>query len=362
MLLNAGAEINSRTGSKLGISPLMLAAMNGHKEATRVLLEQGSDINAQIETNRNTALTLACFQGRTEVGCTALWLACHGGHLETVQTLVKHGADVDVQDNRKMSPLMVAFRKGHVKVVQHMVQHVRQFPGDQELYRYLTTIAEPEEAARSKKQAKLRKKEKKKEKKAKKNDGNEKERTTAPTDAPAPVSNAEESPPTSRIKEESEDYSDDGSDSLVMRKERTITKSDPMANDRVPEMRTVEEPLVISVAPERPNPSMNRQQKRSANRRSRNESGKIFIDDVPGANGQVAMTQSKVAPSPSRRRSTTLSVCSSVIARVIGRGGANINAIREATGASIEVEKQSAVRRDQHDRQICIRGTQETVR
>lgn len=49
-------------------------------------------------------------------GCTALWLACHGGHLETVQTLVKHGADVDLQDNRKMSPLMVAFRKGHVKV------------------------------------------------------------------------------------------------------------------------------------------------------------------------------------------------------------------------------------------------------
>ncbi|RCN51740.1 hypothetical protein ANCCAN_02100 [Ancylostoma caninum] len=43
-----------------------------------------------------------------------------------------------------MSPLMVAFRKGHVKVVQHMVQHVRQFPGDQELSRYLTTITEPD--------------------------------------------------------------------------------------------------------------------------------------------------------------------------------------------------------------------------
>lgn len=67
LLLNNGAEINSRTGSKLGISPLMLAAMNGHEEATGILLENGSDINAQIETNRNTALTLACFQGRTEV-------------------------------------------------------------------------------------------------------------------------------------------------------------------------------------------------------------------------------------------------------------------------------------------------------
>ena len=38
LLLAHGAEINSRTGSKLGISPLMLAAMNGHTgEKTNVL-------------------------------------------------------------------------------------------------------------------------------------------------------------------------------------------------------------------------------------------------------------------------------------------------------------------------------------
>lgn len=58
---------SNRTGSKLGISPLMLAAMNGHVPAVKLLLDMGSDINAQIETNRNTALTLACFQGRAEV-------------------------------------------------------------------------------------------------------------------------------------------------------------------------------------------------------------------------------------------------------------------------------------------------------
>lgn len=45
----------------------MLAAMNGHVPAVKLLLDMGSDINAQIETNRNTALTLACFQGRAEV-------------------------------------------------------------------------------------------------------------------------------------------------------------------------------------------------------------------------------------------------------------------------------------------------------
>ncbi len=36
-------------------------------QAVKLLLDMGSDINAQIETNRNTALTLACFQGRHEV-------------------------------------------------------------------------------------------------------------------------------------------------------------------------------------------------------------------------------------------------------------------------------------------------------
>ena len=50
LLLNHGAEINSRTGSKLGISPLMLAAMNGHTNAVKLLLDMGSDINAQVIT------------------------------------------------------------------------------------------------------------------------------------------------------------------------------------------------------------------------------------------------------------------------------------------------------------------------
>ena len=41
----------SRTGSKLGISPLMLAAMNGHTSTVKLLLDMGSDINAQVRTS-----------------------------------------------------------------------------------------------------------------------------------------------------------------------------------------------------------------------------------------------------------------------------------------------------------------------
>ncbi len=53
LLLFHCAEINLWTGSKMGISPLMLATMNGH---VKLLLNMGYDINAQTETNRSTAL------------------------------------------------------------------------------------------------------------------------------------------------------------------------------------------------------------------------------------------------------------------------------------------------------------------
>jgi len=38
-----------------------------HEAAVKLLLDMGSDINAQIETNRNTALTLACFQVKLQI-------------------------------------------------------------------------------------------------------------------------------------------------------------------------------------------------------------------------------------------------------------------------------------------------------
>lgn len=47
------------------------------------------------------------------------------------------------------------------------------------------------------------------------------------------------------------------------------------------------------------------------------------------------------------------------IARVIGRGGSNINAIRGATGAFIEIEKQS---KGQGDRSITIKGPAEALK
>ncbi|XP_050507031.1 ankyrin repeat domain-containing protein 17-like isoform X3 [Diabrotica virgifera virgifera] len=137
LLLSHGAEINSRTGSKLGISPLMLAAMNGHTAAVKLLLDMGSDINAQIETNRNTALTLACFQGRHEVvsllldrkanvehraktGLTPLMEAASGGYVDVGRVLLDKGADVNATPvpSSRDTALTIAADKGHVRFVE----------------------------------------------------------------------------------------------------------------------------------------------------------------------------------------------------------------------------------------------------
>ncbi|KAK0399896.1 hypothetical protein QR680_003264 [Steinernema hermaphroditum] len=63
----------------------------------------------------------------------------------------------------------------------------------------------------------------------------------------------------------------------------------------------------------------------------------------------------------SKRRQQVMNLASSQIARVIGRGGVNINAIREATNANIEVEKQISSR-NQGPRTITIRGNSDAVR
>lgn len=52
----------------------------------KLLLDMGSDINAQIETNRNTALTLACFQGRHEVVSLLLDRKANVEHRAKVRT------------------------------------------------------------------------------------------------------------------------------------------------------------------------------------------------------------------------------------------------------------------------------------
>lgn len=163
LLLDRKANVEHR--AKTGLTPLMEAASGGYVEVGRILLEKGADVNAPpVPSSRDTALTIAADKGhyrfvellikkggpnlnldaRNKKGSSPLWLAANGGHLDVVQLLVSSGADIDAQDNRKVSCLMSAFRKGHLKVVKWMVKHVTQFPSDQEMTRYLALVNDKE--------------------------------------------------------------------------------------------------------------------------------------------------------------------------------------------------------------------------
>ncbi|XP_031335923.1 ankyrin repeat domain-containing protein 17-like isoform X2 [Photinus pyralis] len=565
LLLSHSAEINSRTGSKLGISPLMLAAMNGHTAAVKLLLDKGSDINAQIETNRNTALTLACFQGRHEVvsllldrkanvehraktgltplmeaasggyvdvgrvlldkgadvnatpvpssrdtaltiaadkghcrfvelllcrgaavevknkkGNSPLWLAANGGHLSVVELLYNLSADIDSQDNRKVSCLMAAFRKGHVKVVKWMVNNVTQFPSDQEMIRYISTVSDKEllekcqecvkiiraaketQAAKanknasilleeldmersreeSKKAAAARRRERKKKKKLEKRE--EKRRLTEEnkknekyiedddknedddkfededniqdiTESESPIHNVE-----TVDKEEGDsgiDANSQGSCSSndvktkEKRKEKKKKKctqtSSSLKKEDFHDPRCSTTPSSLSQTKahsskeltERRNDKSSDAQAKIARGTQNIKKGLIFEatrhpaerDDFEATgneaytgsrskkgqhDAEVQLIASKTSPKQSSKRdegwkevvrkssvqtvTTTesgvkkVSVPLNAISRVIGRGGSNINAIRGATGAHIEVEKQS---KGQGERIITLKGS-----
>jgi ankyrin repeat protein len=55
-LLAAGAQVNAR--DKNGVTPLMAASLEGHREIVEVLLASGAEVNART-TDGETALTFA---------------------------------------------------------------------------------------------------------------------------------------------------------------------------------------------------------------------------------------------------------------------------------------------------------------
>lgn len=484
LLLTHGAEINSRTGSKLGISPLMLAAMNGHTQTVKLLLDMGSDINAQIETNRNTALTLACFQGRVDVvsllldrkanaehraktgltplmeaasggfvdvgrvlldkgadvnappvpssrdtaltiaadkghckfvelllsrgssfdvknkkGNSPLWLACNGGHMEVVNLLIQAGADVDSQDNRKISCLMAAFRRGHVKVVKLMVRHVTQFPSDQEINRFMALVNEKDltkkclqcmeiihqakerQAAEANKHASIllqeidqersreetrkaaaaRRREKKRQKKKEKQEqmraksGDLKENIGSnhgKKDAAGgknkqqknsfPNANMSENQNDSSG-EESSSSSDNEDDSLIDDGE-SLDLLEIINRDMLSGGLTSKRPLLNNT-----NIKQQLQSTLTAGKLSNQTKAQTKSNQLQNSNRQ---NQEIV------RKSKKVIVPASAISRVIGRGGCNINTVREVSCAHIEVEKQKG----QADRGVIIKGTAESTK
>ncbi|GKZ26243.1 hypothetical protein AbraIFM66951_004431 [Aspergillus brasiliensis] len=99
MLLETGATTETR--AKFGQTPLLLSARNGHEGIVRKLLERGAAF--EIEDHHRQ---------------TPLLLAAKNGHEGIVQLLLEKGAEIETKDKFNQTPLMMAAAMGHEGIVQ----------------------------------------------------------------------------------------------------------------------------------------------------------------------------------------------------------------------------------------------------
>ena len=121
----------------LGLTPLHYAALNGHKEMCKFILDlpNAHDKNPACSKFGATPLHLAAYQGHSEVckiflpflndknpgdqrGATPLHYAAGKGRLETCKVLIEHLTEINPESNRRATPFDYAIKRGHFNVAK----------------------------------------------------------------------------------------------------------------------------------------------------------------------------------------------------------------------------------------------------
>ena len=107
LLINRGSDLNAE--DKDGDTPLHDAARYGNRRALKILLERGADINKQ-----------------TCRGSTPLHLAASLGHKKVVELLLKRGAIHDKLNVHGMTPLAVANEYDYPDIAKVLNNHSKK--------------------------------------------------------------------------------------------------------------------------------------------------------------------------------------------------------------------------------------------
>ncbi len=141
--LLAYKEFYSKDGvcTKVGNTPLIIAAFQGHYDCVKMILSYDIDVNAR-NIEGNTALICAASQGYTQIvdllikrGAqvnvqgglenTPLMLAASAGDIETVQRLIAAGAEIDVWNEQGDTALMMALAEGHLAIAKILLDGIK---------------------------------------------------------------------------------------------------------------------------------------------------------------------------------------------------------------------------------------------
>ena len=137
VLIDAGADIEVK--DEMGRSPLHYASGVRELGIVKLLIKAGAKVCATDNTG-GTCLHIVSAKGRTETvrylvglkdvdvniaddkGYTALHSAVDKGHVDVVQVLIDAGADIDAKNNMGRSPLFWAWKRGKLDIVKVLVK------------------------------------------------------------------------------------------------------------------------------------------------------------------------------------------------------------------------------------------------
>ena len=94
------------------VTPLIIAAHNGHLNSVKILVGYGADIETRGTLERD----------KVTEGCTPLWAAASAGRLDVVKLLIERNADVDSRTSTGSTPLRSAAYRGHLDIVRCLVK------------------------------------------------------------------------------------------------------------------------------------------------------------------------------------------------------------------------------------------------
>ena len=138
LLLEAGAEKDATTRS--GMMPLHFAAHSNHLDVVRCLIESGAKKDELTRATGSSPLHVASVEGNLQIvrclvefkakidqptlsdGSTPLCLASDQGHLKIVRFLLWAGANKDGLRSDGSSPLHLASEQNHLEVVQCLLR------------------------------------------------------------------------------------------------------------------------------------------------------------------------------------------------------------------------------------------------
>ncbi|CAG8732672.1 9207_t:CDS:2, partial [Racocetra fulgida] len=105
ILINANARVDLCNNEN--ITPLIIAAYNGHADVCQTLIDLGNaNVNFQ-DNSRKSALSLAAYEG----------------HVEVIKILLSRGANANIIDEYGWTPLMLAAFSGHSNVCHLLLEN-----------------------------------------------------------------------------------------------------------------------------------------------------------------------------------------------------------------------------------------------